>query len=460
MRGVVCLPASSPVAAAAGDVFAELGAGRGLDARVAVAPARRPRRAAVGRLARGTVPLRRLPGQRFPAGPGSPRADQRHRRSCAVSGRDGALWISTNTGGLNRRDPRRERSPSFTTIPACQLPERRERLWDRRGCRGSVVGRHAARPEPARPGRPPVRAALPRARSRDSLANDWVYALHRGPTGTLWVGTVGGGLGRWTGTGDRFENFTLASLAGGPRGLDDVFAVHETADGQVWVGTRAGLVVLDPRQRKAERLDLTGVADEQPLVTTMRADSMGRLWVGSLGTRCVSIDTSTRQSERTHLGPPRRRETLSRACQHREYGAPTARRHLGPGRVSRAARDAPFRLLTAGPEDRGLRHENVTAVAPVTNQAGPGSGASAAARNVSTSRRVPSCRAAAIPARGFSVWCRKPRRDPGWRTLRRHDRGTLPACGGRQRARARCARRGRSGQHRAGLRPRIAVGRR
>ena len=91
----------------------------------------------------------------------------------------------------------------------------------------------------------------------DSLAGDWVYALHRGPSGTLWVGTVGGGLDRWTGTAGRFEHFALASLAGGPRGLEDVFGIHETSDGRVWVGTRAGLVLLDPRQRTAERFDLT-----------------------------------------------------------------------------------------------------------------------------------------------------------------------------------------------------------
>ncbi len=51
---------------------------------------------------------------------------------------DGGLWIATNTGGLNRRDPKSGTGP--------------------------VVGRHPAWLEPARSGRPPVRAALPRAR--------------------------------------------------------------------------------------------------------------------------------------------------------------------------------------------------------------------------------------------------------------------------------------------------------
>ena len=235
------------------------------------------------------------------------------------------------------------------------------------------------------------------------------------------------------------------------------------SDGQVWVGTRAGLVVLDPRQRKAERLDLSGTADEQPLVTTMRVDHIGRLWVGSLAHGVFTIDTGTRQAERIHLGPPMRRETrrcapssASRARNTCCWSAPGARACF-----ARRSRRLPFRLLTAGPEDRGLRHENVTAVAAGDEPGRPwvGSFGGGPQRvDVEAGTVMPS--GGDPGARDSGVGRRESGRDAGRHALCRYDRGTLPACGGRQRARPRCAPRGRRGQPRAGLRPGIAAGRR
>ena len=278
---------------------------------------------------------------------------------------DGALWVATNTGGLNRRDPRTAGFTQFhhDSADAHTLSDEsvygmaedaEGRLWvgTQRGLnRIDADGRRFERHfhEPGRP---------------DSVANDWVYALHRGPTGILWVGTVGGGVGRWTGSGSRFENFSLASLIGGPRGLDDVFAMHEARDGRVWIGTRLGLVRFDPQRRTAERLDLTGAAGEQPLITTLRADHTGRLWVGSLSHGVFAVDTASGRSERVVLqrlggvGAERPSPILSIATTEHLLIVGT----WGQG-VFRAPLDAPpFRFLTRGPGEGGLRHENVTFV--------------------------------------------------------------------------------------------------
>jgi signal transduction histidine kinase/ligand-binding sensor domain-containing protein len=345
--------------------FTELGAGRGLDVNVAVSLlVNRDGLLWVG----SREGLFRYDGYQasiFLPDPGRPGLISDIDVRALYEADDGALWISTNTGGLNRRDPRTGAFTQFHHDSADTrslsdesvygIAEDAEgRLWvgTQHGLnRLDEVGREFERHfhEPGR---------------ADSLAADWVYTVHRGPTGTLWVGTVGGGLGRWTGTGGRVENFALASLAGGPRGLDDVFAVHETPDGQVWVGTRAGLMVLDPRQRKAQRLDLTGVAGEQPLVTDMNADFTGRLWIGSLGHGVFAVDTATRQWERVPPGPPGAAGSLPQ----RPVLSIASTEHLllvgtwGQG-VYRAPLEAPpFRLLAAGPGDGGLRHENVTAV--------------------------------------------------------------------------------------------------
>jgi signal transduction histidine kinase/streptogramin lyase len=345
--------------------FTELGVGRGLDAQVAVTllvdrngllwvGSREGLFGYDGYRASVFLPDPERPG----------RISDMDIRALYEAG-DGALWISTNTGGLNRRDPWSGEFTQFhhDSADADSLSDEsvygvaedaEGRLWV-----GTQRGLNRLDPDGRRFERhfhEPGRA--------DSLAGDWVFALHRGPSGTLWIGTVGGGLDRWAGTAGRFEHFALASLTGGPRGLDDVFAIHETPDGRVWAGTRAGLVLLDPSQRKAERLDLTGIADDQPLITTMSVDHTGRLWVGTLGHGVFAVDTARRQWERIHSGPSGSAEGFP----SRAILSIAATEHLlfvgtwGEG-VFRAPLDAPpFRLLTAGPAPTGLRHENVTAV--------------------------------------------------------------------------------------------------
>jgi len=345
--------------------FTELGVGRGLDARVAVAMlVDREGLLWVGSR-EGLFRYDGYQASAFLPDPERPGQISDIDVRALYQGDDGALWVSTNTGGLNRRDPR---SGTFTQYhhdsadgrslsdeSVYGIAEDAEgRVWvgTQRGLnRLDADGRHFERHfhDPGRAG---------------SLAADWVFALHRGPGGTLWVGTVGGGVDRWTGNAGRFENYSLATLADGPRGLDDVFALHETPDGRVWVGTRAGLVVLDPRQRAVERVDLTGEPDNQPLVTTMHADATGRLWVGSLDHGVFAIDTATRRWELAHPGPPGAAGNLPKSA----ILSLASTEHMlfvgtwGQG-VFRAPLEAPpFHLLTVGAGTGGLRHENVTAV--------------------------------------------------------------------------------------------------
>ena len=358
------LPAAG-VAADGARRFTELGSGRGLDARVAVSLlVDRDGLLWVG----SREGLFRYDGYQasvFLPDPDRPGQISDIDVRALYGGRDGVLWISTNTGGLNRRDPR---SGTFTQFhhdsadgrslsdeSVYGIAEDAEgRLWvgtqrglNRLDADGRSFERHFH--DPAR---------------ADSIANDWVYALHRGPTGTLWIGTVGGGLNRWTGSGGRFDRFALASLAGGPRELDDVFAVHETRDDGVWVGTRGGLVVLDPRRRTAERVDLAAGADTQPLITTMYADFTGRLWIGTLAHGVFEVDTATRTWAQSHVTasgdapgrPPR--AVLSLAGTEHLLIVGT----WGQGVFRAPLETPPFRLLAAGPGDGTLRHENVTAV--------------------------------------------------------------------------------------------------
>ncbi len=70
---------------------------------------------------------------------------------------------------------------------------------------------------------------------KDGLAQNNVYAVHRSRNGTVWAGTVSGGLSVFDGSG--FRTYTTVN------GLESnsVNSITETSDGSVWVATPAGL---------------------------------------------------------------------------------------------------------------------------------------------------------------------------------------------------------------------------
>jgi signal transduction histidine kinase/ligand-binding sensor domain-containing protein len=278
-------------------------------------------------------------------------------------GRDGSIWVSTNTAGLNRLDRRTGRftrfrhdsaDPASLSDPSVYgvAEDTPGRVWagTQRGLnRLDADGRFTRFfHDPDRSG---------------SLANDWVYALHRGQSGTLWIGTVGGGVDRWDDARAKFENFLPSALTGGSRKLDDVFTLYESVDGRLWVGTRGGLVVLDPARRTARLFDLVTAGGEQPLVTAMRGDRKGRLWLATMANGVFEIDLATGAAAQVQLDfavPATSASTqpllsIATGTHHvfvGTWGAGVYRAPLEPSR---------FTLLTMV-NGNGLRNKNITAL--------------------------------------------------------------------------------------------------
>ena len=75
----------------------------------------------------------------------------------------------------------------------------------------------------------------------DGLPQSQVLALHTDRSGTLWIGTNGGGLARFDGT--TFRAWSRRE------GLPDnaVYALADGPDGSLWVGTSGGLALFDGR---------------------------------------------------------------------------------------------------------------------------------------------------------------------------------------------------------------------
>ena len=345
--------------------FTELGAGRGLDANVAVSMlVDRDGLLWVG----SREGLFRYDG--YLATPFLPDADRPGSISdldirSLYEARDGALWVSTNTGGLNRRDPR---TGEFTQFHHDSADPRSLSDASVYGVAEDAEGRIWVGTQHGLNRLEADGHSFTRFFHADgdaaSLAHDWAYALHRGVSGQLWIGTVGGGIDRPAASGEGFEHYPLAELIDGERGLNDVFGIHVAADGRVWAGTRDGLVVLDPTRRTAERFDLAGDAGAQPLITTMHADRYGRLWIGTVAHGVLVVDLATREWQRAHPGsigapgnlPAQPQLSIATTDQMLIVGT------WGSG-VYRAPLDEPeFRLLALGSDGAGLRDKNVTAV--------------------------------------------------------------------------------------------------
>jgi diguanylate cyclase (GGDEF)-like protein len=82
----------------------------------------------------------------------------------------------------------------------------------------------------------------------ESLGSDIVYSLHVDASGTLWVGTRGGGLNKVTGTPDEPSSVTFTGYLD-REGLpdNDVYGIRSDAEGDLWLSTNRGLSRFDPR---------------------------------------------------------------------------------------------------------------------------------------------------------------------------------------------------------------------
>jgi ligand-binding sensor domain-containing protein/signal transduction histidine kinase len=181
-------------------------------------------------------------------------------RSVAVD-RDGNTWIGTDVKGLFRLKPRRAfgypipaslGGPSIGPIVA----DGADGLFVGATCGGLLHFRAGAFA--------PVSGLAPESRC--------VWALLRDPDGTLWIGSMGGGVDRYA--GGRFTHYSVAN--GLPSTL--VSTIARGRDGTLWVGTDGGLSRFDNGT-------FTSVARREGLaqrVLTVVDDSRGALWIGTV----------------------------------------------------------------------------------------------------------------------------------------------------------------------------------
>ncbi len=106
----------------------------------------------------------------------------------------------------------------------------------------------------------------------EGLSNYLVSSLLEDKEGNIWIGTEGGGLNMWDGTG--FRHYTSE------QGLinDVVHCLLEDRDGNIWIGTKEGLSVWD-------KVGFTHYTIEEGLgsrpVWDLLEDRNGNIWIGT-----------------------------------------------------------------------------------------------------------------------------------------------------------------------------------
>ncbi|MEM1263333.1 MAG: two-component regulator propeller domain-containing protein [Pseudomonadota bacterium] len=107
-----------------------------------------------------------------------------------------------------------------------------------------------------------------------SLSDDRVRVLEVAPDAAIWAGTDQNGLNRLDPTTGVVTRFALGDSVG-------VYAVEFTPDGRVWVGSTNGLFLVDPNKPTApESFDVLPKS-AAPTIRALWLDSDGTLWIGT-----------------------------------------------------------------------------------------------------------------------------------------------------------------------------------
>jgi len=108
----------------------------------------------------------------------------------------------------------------------------------------------------------------------DGLAQDSVYSVYRSRDGTVWAGTLSGGVSKLS--GGAFTTYTTAN----GMASNTVASMLETSDGTMWFATPDGLTALAKGRWKTWTTS-NGLPSEN--VNCLLEDSKGVLWAGTTG---------------------------------------------------------------------------------------------------------------------------------------------------------------------------------
>jgi PAS domain S-box-containing protein len=204
----------------------------------------------------------------------------------------GALWVGTYRGGLNRFDrgpPTRDTGEfvryrhdpadpgSLSNDLVIKLYEDRSgTLWI--GTEGGGLNR-LDDPESGR-----FTAFRHDPDDPHSLSSDHAWMIHEDRRGDLWIGTDGGGLNRWT-AADREAGRAVFRRYTKDDGLpsDIIFGVLSDDEGHLWLSSNRGLTRFDPRTETFKNFDAShGLQNDEFIHGAMLRAAGGEMYFGGI----------------------------------------------------------------------------------------------------------------------------------------------------------------------------------
>ena len=131
-----------------------------------------------------------------------------------------------------------------------------------------------------------------------SLGNNLIFSLYEDRAGTLWIGTAGSGLNRFSSEQEEFTRFVRNPNDPHSLNANVVRSIYEDRSGTLWVGTWNGLnkfdrdtgkftrVLCDPEPKNPSAPDSYGVL-------SIFEDRSGTLWVATTGRGLHMLDRET-----------------------------------------------------------------------------------------------------------------------------------------------------------------------
>ncbi|MEM9552951.1 MAG: two-component regulator propeller domain-containing protein [Acidobacteriota bacterium] len=205
------------------------------------------------------------------AGRPAPPLDREVQASALAQGAEGRLWLGTSRGMIHLWDladaawrPDTVRLAGASPIRAL-LEDRAGRLWI-----GTASGLFLSR-----------NRGRPRALAADDPSLGRIDALYQDRRGRVWVG---GPRGVWVvPPADRLESVPRLETPARLEAVRSVRAFTEDDGGVVWVGTAGrGVVLVPPDPTSAPRWLDRAAGLGSAVVTGLRRDARGGVWVGTL----------------------------------------------------------------------------------------------------------------------------------------------------------------------------------
>ena len=221
---------------------------------------------------------------------------------------DGAIWVAVLGGGLGRIDPATSRVTRY--LP--DLDDPRSLATDRVRCvlgdgRGRIyVGTENGGLDVLDVATGHFSHNLPDPEDADAINSGSIYSLLIDDQDILWVGTYNGGVNYALRSAHRFDRVRV----GRAKGLSDphVAAILEDRRGEVWIGTDGG--GLNRWQRQSGRFTVMrhDPRDRASLPTdallALLEDSRGELWVAGWAGGLSRLDRRTGRFTRYGAHPP------------------------------------------------------------------------------------------------------------------------------------------------------------